>query len=146
MSQQLRRILFCLAFLIPFLIWPFCRIDLNKDFQFEVPTLIEVSLFENQCYYLYIHLFSIVPVFLLSFDEKVGFYKSWKKLFPAILLIGFIFIVWDVLFTAWNVWGFNDSYFLGVEFLGLPLEELLFFVSIPFALSLIHISEPTRPY
>ncbi len=138
MSEFTKRTLFLIAFLLPILIWPFCKVDLGVPFQFDVPSLQQINLFESNAFYLYIHLFSVIPVFLLSFDKKVGFYKSWKKLFPAIFIVGIGFVVWDVLFTYWNVWGFNKAYFLGIEFFGLPVEELLFFVSIPFASLFIH--------
>jgi len=138
MSEQLKRIIFFIAFLIPLVIWPFCQVDSTEPFQFIVPSLIQINALETSFFYWFIHLFSVIPVFFLSFDKKVGFYKSWKSLFPAILLISFGFIIWDVLFTKWNVWGFNEKYFVGLEFLGLPIEELLFFVSIPFASLFVH--------
>ena len=42
-------------------------------------------------------------------------------------------IIWDVYFTKMGIWGFNPAYNLGFQILGLPLEELLFFICIPFA-------------
>jgi lycopene cyclase domain-containing protein len=38
-----------------------------------------------------------------------------------------------MLFTANHVWSFNSSYILGLTIYNLPLEEILFFVCIPFA-------------
>ena len=43
------------------------------------------------------------------------------------------FIAWDVWFTATGVWWFNTDYTLGIELAGLPLEEWLFFICIPFS-------------
>ncbi|HUP13265.1 MAG TPA: lycopene cyclase domain-containing protein, partial [Niastella sp.] len=43
------------------------------------------------------------------------------------------FVAWDVLFTSQNVWGFNYAYTLGVKLFNLPVEEVLFFIFIPFA-------------
>ena len=44
-----------------------------------------------------------------------------------------IFIIWDVIFTAHGIWGFNERYHSGRVLLGLPLEEYLFFITVPYA-------------
>lgn len=87
--------------------------------------------------YFYLDLFTISGPFILSFDRKVAFYKSWKYLFPAILAMGAFFIAKDAIFAARGIWGFNDRYLLGPRLLGLPLEEWLFFVVVPYALVFI---------
>jgi lycopene cyclase domain-containing protein len=43
------------------------------------------------------------------------------------------FLVWDAWFTSHGVWGFNQTYVLGIDLFGLPLEEVLFFFCVPFA-------------
>lgn len=83
--------------------------------------------------YLWINILTILFPLLLSFDKKVAFYTKWKFLFPAILLVGLFFIVWDVIFTAHGVWSFNQEYLIGISFWGLPLEEILFFLTVPYA-------------
>lgn len=88
--------------------------------------------------YLYIDLFTISAPFLLSFDKKVAFYKSWKYLFPAIFIMGVFFIAKDVVFAAKGIWGFNDRYLIGIRMLGLPLEEWLFFLVVPYAVVFIY--------
>jgi len=80
-----------------------------------------------------LHIFSFIPVFLLSFDKRVHYYKTWKKLFPAIILVAIPFILWDMVFTAWRVWGFNKAYHQDFMVFGLPIEEILFFIIIPFS-------------
>ncbi len=99
----------------------------------EVPLVKKITLFETKWLYWYVHIFSFVPVFLLSFDKRVHYYKSWKKLFPAIIIIAIPFIVWDIIFTEWRVWGFNEAYHQEFTIFGLPLEEVLFFIIIPFS-------------
>ena len=54
------------------------------------------------------------------------------------MITGAIFIIWDVLFTRWDVWGFNEDYLLGRNIINLPIEEWLFFVCIPYACVFMH--------
>lgn len=88
--------------------------------------------------YLYLNIFTILFPFLLSFDRKVAFYKNWGALFPAILANGVLFVVWDVLFTKAGVWGFNAEYLTGIYLFNLPLEEVLFFLTVPYACVFIY--------
>lgn len=88
--------------------------------------------------YLYINIFTIAAPLLLSFDRKVAFYKNWKYLFPAILIMAFIFIGKDAIFASHGIWGFNDDYLIGVRMLGLPLEEWMFFITVPYACVFIY--------
>lgn len=88
--------------------------------------------------YLYLNIFTVAFPLLLSFDKKVAFYKSWSSLFPAILVNALVFISWDVLFTDLGVWGFNEEYLVGIYFFNLPLEEVLFFITVPYACVFIY--------
>ncbi len=83
--------------------------------------------------YLYLDLIVLAFPFLLSFDKKVAYYKKWSALFPAIFFTGIFFVLWDMIFTQMNVWNFNPTYLLGIYVGNLPLEEVLFFLVVPFS-------------
>ena len=87
--------------------------------------------------YLLLDALTIVFPFILSFDKKVAFYKSWKYLGYGFLFIGIPFIIWDIIFTANGIWGFNPTYLTGFNIGNLPIEEVLFFVVVPFSCTFI---------
>ena len=82
--------------------------------------------------YAWVILLSFAGPFALSFDKKVSFYKEWAFVFIAALIVALPFLIWDELFTQWGVWGFNADYLLKIYIGRLPLEEVLFFIVIPY--------------
>jgi lycopene cyclase domain-containing protein len=87
---------------------------------------------------------SVLAPFLLSFDKKVAFYRYWKALFPATIITATVFIIWDIYFTNHEVWWFNKEFVTGWFIAGLPIEEWLFFIIIPYCC--IFIYEVIRAY
>jgi lycopene cyclase domain-containing protein len=88
--------------------------------------------------YLTLLLFSVAIPFALSFDKKLRFYKMWNSVLPSILIIGVIFIAGDIVITKAGMWGFNPAYHSRIVIMGLPLEEWLFFIFIPYASIFLH--------
>jgi len=88
--------------------------------------------------YLIINLLTVFFPVILSFDKRVRFYQSWKYVWPGIAITGLCFLCWDALFTIKGVWLFNAAYITGISLFGLPLEELLFFLTVPFACLFIY--------
>jgi lycopene cyclase domain-containing protein len=83
--------------------------------------------------YLWLDVLSVAGPLALSFDSKVAFWKSWRYLFPGILVGATVFLIWDAVFTAKGYWTFNSDYLLGVYAVGMPIEEWLFFIVVPYA-------------
>ncbi len=88
--------------------------------------------------YLLINFFSILIPFLFSFEKRIFFFKKLKALLPAILITGIFFIIWDHFMTIWKVWEFNNEYLIGYYLWDLPVEEWLFFFTIPYSCVFIY--------
>lgn len=83
--------------------------------------------------YFFVDFFTVIVPLIFSFHPKIKFYKTWKQFFIAAICVGIIFIIWDAIFTHLGVWNFNPKYISGIYFFGLPIEEILFFICIPFS-------------
>ncbi len=88
--------------------------------------------------YIGLILFTISYPLFKSFEEKIQYSSKWKFLFPGLLLSGAFFIVWDIWFTSIGIWKFNPDYVLGFFIGGLPIEEWLFFIVVPFSCVFIY--------
>jgi lycopene cyclase domain-containing protein len=88
--------------------------------------------------YLIIDIFVLSVPFLFSFRRKTKFYRRIPYVLAAFLSVGLVFLAWDVWATAQGDWGFSHLYTTGIRFLGLPLEEILFFLMIPYSCLFIY--------
>ena len=83
--------------------------------------------------YLLINLFTVLIPVLRSSENELKFYRKLKFFLPGMVFTAIFFIVWDYFKTKAGVWGFNDKFILGIKFFGLPVEEFLFFITVPYA-------------
>jgi lycopene cyclase domain-containing protein len=83
--------------------------------------------------YSLILVFTVIICFIASFDRRILFNRHFGAFIKSAGLVAIPFISWDVWFTAKGVWWFNADYTLGILIAGLPLEEWLFFIFIPFS-------------
>ena len=82
--------------------------------------------------YAWVLVFSGIIPFILSFYPPLRFYKNIKALVISILFVVLIFGAWDVFATWRGHWAFNPAGVWIIRVINLPLEEVLFFVVIPF--------------
>ena len=88
--------------------------------------------------YLSLDLTTLFFPLALSFDKNVRYYKAWKNSILAAVIISVPFLIWDYLFTHHGFWGFNPDYITGINVFHLPIEEILFFIVVPFACTFIY--------
>jgi len=94
--------------------------------------------------YLIINILIIAVPVLFSFENSIKFYKKLPYLFLSILIVGFFYILWDSFAADRGDWSFNENYLSGINIFNLPLEEILFFISVPY--SIIFLFETAKFY
>ncbi|BAV07473.1 lycopene cyclase domain-containing protein [Filimonas lacunae] len=83
--------------------------------------------------YLLVNFLTVIFCFIFSFHPKIHFNHYFLPYIKSSIIVAIPFIIWDAWFTKAGVWWFNDRYLLGIRLLGLPIEEWLFFICIPFS-------------
>lgn len=83
--------------------------------------------------YLLIDISSVFLPLVFSFNRRIRFYNEWKFFLPVLFFNALLFCIWDAVFSKLGVWGFNDRYITGLRIYNLPIEEVLFFLCIPYA-------------
>ena len=88
--------------------------------------------------YLLINIFILVVPLLLSFDRRNAYYRHWPALGFSIAIVSTFYLIWDALVTSRGEWSFNPDYLTGARIGNLPIEEVLFFVTVPFSCLFIY--------
>ncbi len=84
-------------------------------------------------YYLF-NIIVFLPVLILSFVTDVKPHRHIRGLLAGYILVSVPFMIWDVWATSAGHWWFNSQYITGPYIFNVPLEEYLFFLTVPFAL------------
>jgi lycopene cyclase domain-containing protein len=88
--------------------------------------------------YLLLNLFIIaVPVWYTP-DKRTAYYRRLPALGFSIAVVSTCYLLWDILVTARGEWSFNGKYLTGVQILNVPLEEVLFFITVPYSCLFIY--------
>lgn len=82
--------------------------------------------------YLLFNLLVIIVPLLCSLMPPFRSFMRWKATIAAILPMAGIFLLWDAAVIGKH-WWFHPSYITGITLARLPIEEILFFFSVPFA-------------
>lgn len=82
--------------------------------------------------YLLFNLVVIAGPLILGAMRRFRFLHLWRESLPAIVAAAVPFLIWDSLVTEAH-WRFNENYTIGVTIARLPIEEWLFFLTVPFA-------------
>jgi len=93
--------------------------------------------------YLIINIIIVFFPLIISLTSKARRLK-WKALLASIVLVGGFFVLWDLWAISLGDWYFNSKFINGARLAGLPYEELLFFVTVPF--SCLYLYEGMRKY
>lgn len=88
--------------------------------------------------YLLINILIILFPLVLSFDKNLKFYRNVTYVLASILIVSSAYIVWDIIATNRGDWAFSEQHLLGIYFYVLPLEEILFFITVPYSCIFIY--------
>ncbi len=88
--------------------------------------------------YLIINILIVIAPLVMSFEKKLHFYNNYNSLAVTILFVGFPFLTWDIIAAGRGDWLFNYKYVSGLFFFGLPIEEILFFITVPYSIIFLY--------
>ncbi len=82
--------------------------------------------------YLLFNIAVVAGPLAMSFERNLRFVRKWKYAIPAVLIAAVPYWAWDII-VAGTHWTFNEAYVLPIRLAGLPVEEWMFFITVPFA-------------
>jgi lycopene cyclase domain-containing protein len=88
--------------------------------------------------YLALNLFIIAVPLWYTADKRTAYYRQLPAVGFSIAVVSTCYLVWDILVTARGEWSFNSRYLTGVQIFNIPLEEILFFITVPYSCLFIY--------
>ncbi|NPV11694.1 MAG: lycopene cyclase domain-containing protein [Ignavibacteria bacterium] len=88
--------------------------------------------------YFILLLSSFLIPFLFSFERQIFFIKNLKFVFKSVFVVAIPYLIWDEIFTSNKIWGFSSEHIVGFKILNLPIEEILFFVVVPYVIIFVY--------
>ena len=88
--------------------------------------------------YLALNLFIIAVPLWYTTDERTAYYRRLPSVLFSIAVVSTCYLVWDSMVTARGEWSFNSRYLTGVQLINIPLEEVLFFITVPYSCLFIY--------
>jgi len=83
--------------------------------------------------YLAVLLFTISVPLIKSFSKEINFYNQIKRLIYSLSFPFVLFVIIDIIAVKRDLWTFNSDYVIGLYLFGLPYEEIMFFLVVPFS-------------
>jgi lycopene cyclase domain-containing protein len=71
-------------------------------------------------------------------DKRTAYYRRVRPIGFSIGVVSGAYLIWDIIVTGNGEWGFNRRYLTGVQLVNLPLEEVLFFITVPYSCLFIY--------
>lgn len=88
--------------------------------------------------YSLILILSFLLPLVFSFEKQIFFIKKIKKVLITSLGVGIPYLIWDSIFTKNKIWDFSKGKVSEIKVFTLPIEEVLFFFIVPYALIFIY--------
>jgi lycopene cyclase domain-containing protein len=88
--------------------------------------------------YLILNIVIVAIPAALTFDKRTAYCRRLWAVGFSIALVSTSYLIWDVIVTSRGEWSFNGRYLTGAELLNIPLEEILFFITVPFSCLFIY--------
>ncbi len=80
----------------------------------------------------YIFYLALTAIGALLIQRIFHIKLNFKAAITTICIAGIVFLAWDMTAVAMNHWSFGWEHMLGIQIINQPLEELAFFVIVPF--------------